>query len=99
MTTVETNFLLGEQLFRLEAELGAIPASGPDHMGAMVCVGLPGRPSASPEARLREIFECTGSVVVLNRIGDGDWLRLSAALYNELHDMDPLVDWLKRTAQ
>lgn len=81
---------------RLEAEVGAILAAGPDQMGTMVCARLPGESVTPAEERMREIFQATGTVFVLNRIGGADWLRVSAALYNELPDLDPLVAWLQK---
>ncbi|MDP6706261.1 MAG: aminotransferase class V-fold PLP-dependent enzyme [Alphaproteobacteria bacterium] len=79
---------------RLAGALGTEPSGPPELMGAMAAVRLPGPPSPSTRERAVALDQTHDVVVSLNRIDDADWLRVSAALYNEASDIDALLEAL-----
>lgn len=76
---------------RLVDALGTEIAGTREMLGSMAAVRLPGLPA--PDARNRAIAldRDHGVVVSINRIDGADWLRVSAALYNELEDVDRVI--------
>lgn len=82
---------------RLAAALGT-EASAPAHlMGSMAAIRLPGLALGNPKDQAVAFDQETGIVVSINQINGADWIRVSAALYNELGDVDRLIEVLKQS--
>ncbi len=62
----------------------------------MACVRLPGPHYPNVAAAVEQIALEAKTAISLNRIGEADWLRVSASIYNELEDPDRLLSWLNR---
>jgi len=63
-------------------------------LGAMAAVQLPGPASRSAESRAIALRLQHKIVVNISTINGSDWLRVSAALYNDLSDIDALLEAL-----
>ena len=77
---------------RLAEAFGTEMSGPPEMTAAMATVRLPGPPE--PEhGRHGIIMDRDHRVVVsINQIGSADWLRVSAAIYTEVSDMERVID-------
>ena len=76
---------------RLVAAFGT-EISGPAEMtAAMAAVRLPGPPSPVGDQRAMAIDRDHDVVVAVSGIQGADWLRVSAALYNDLEDVEAVI--------
>ena len=76
---------------KLAAVLGTELSGPPELLGAMAAVRLPGPASTRARDRATALDEDYDVVVSINPINGADWLRVSAAVYNEISDIDALI--------
>lgn len=84
---------------RLAAALGSETTAPPELLGAMAAARLPGPALGGPKDQAVALDQETGAVVSINQIGGADWIRVSAALYNDLEDVERLLDALRRSGR
>ncbi len=65
----------------------------------MAAVRLPGPALGDAKNQAVHFDKEAGVVVTINQINGADWIRVSAALYNELEDVDRLIEALGRTGR
>ncbi len=76
---------------RLAEALGSEMSAPPELSGSMAAVRLPGAPRGNPKQQAVDFDLKTDVVVSINEIYGADWIRVSAALYNDLEDVDRLI--------
>ncbi len=84
---------------RLAAALGSETTASPQLLGSMAAARLPGPALGGPKDQAVAFDEETGVVISINEIYGADWVRVSAALYNELEDVDRLIEALQRSGR
>ncbi len=84
---------------KLATALGTELTGPPELIGAMAAVRLPGPASRCALSRAVAMDQAHDIMVSINAIDGADWLRVSAALYNELSDIDSLLEALALTAE
>lgn len=76
---------------RLASAFGTEISGPPEMTAAMAAVRLPGPPSPASDKRAMALDRDHDVVVAVSRIEGADWLRVSAAIYNDLADVDAVI--------
>lgn len=84
---------------RLADALNSEMAAPPALSGSMAAVRLPGPPRGNPKQQAVAFDLETDVVISINEIYGADWIRVSAALYNELEDVDRLIEALHHSGR
>ena len=83
----------------IAAGLGTEMSGPPGLMGSMASVRLPGPGSSQPGRRAIALDTEHDVVVAVSAIDGADWVRVSAAIYNDIGDVDRLIEVLSRCAR
>ncbi len=81
---------------RLSEVLGGELSTAPPLMGSMAAVRLPGPARGGKRQQAVHLDREADVVVTVNPIDGADWIRVSAALYNDLEDIERLIAALRR---